>query len=114
MIVRESVTGKASSVKENLMPEAVEPVEAGKPREVTVDEKTEGAPVRSKKPDVEPLVVPVEKPVVQPKPEVKPVQKPLEKAAEQPVVKPQASKDKPLPAEDEPGYFERMLEKIGF
>ena len=121
MIVRESVTGKASSVKENVMPEVLEPVEAGKPREVTVDEKTEGAPVRAKKPDVEPLVAPVEKPVikapeppVQPKPEAKPVQRPVDKAVEQPAAKPQAGKDKPLPAEDEPGYFERMLEKIGF
>ena len=121
MIVKESVTGKASSVKENVMPEVVEPVEVGKPREVTVDEKTEGAPVRSKKPDVEPLVAPVEKPaikapepLVQPKPEAKPVQRSVDKAVEQPVAKPQAGKDKPLPAEDEPGYFERMLEKIGF
>jgi hypothetical protein len=36
----------------------------------------------------------------------------------QPVVKPveklQPNKNKPLPEEGEPGYFERMLEKIGF
>ncbi len=124
MIVRELVTGKADSQKSSAaeVRESSEPLEAGKPRELTVDEKTDGPPVRKQatetkedalvppaKTDAEPVVVPEVK---------KAIEKPVEKSVPQPAVKPveklQPNKNKPLPEEGEPGYFERMLEKIGF
>jgi hypothetical protein len=124
MIVRELVTGKADSQKSSAaeVKESSEPLEAGKPRELTVDEKTDGPPVRKQatetkenalvppaKTDAEPVVVPEVK---------KAIEKPVEKSVPQPAVKPveklQPNKNKPLPEEGEPGYFERMLEKIGF
>lgn len=124
MIVRELVTGKADSQKSSVaeVKESSEPLEAGKPRELTVDEKTDGPPVRKQatetkedalvppaKTDAEPVVVPEVK---------KAIEKPVEKSVPQPAVKPveklQPNKNKPLPEEGEPGYFERMLEKIGF
>lgn len=46
----------------------------------------------------------------QPNTEQKPVVKPAPKAESKPAPKPQAD----LPSEDDPSYFERMLEKIGF
>jgi outer membrane protein assembly factor BamE len=74
-----------------------------------------------------PLAKPINKPVEPLKPapvakEVKPVAKELSPAKIEPakaevkaeVSKVESSKDKALPPEDAPGYFERMLEKIGF
>jgi outer membrane protein assembly factor BamE len=131
MIVRELVSGKTGSQK-STMTEALaapEVVEAGKPRELTMDEKTDGPPVRKPaiepkenvvvppaKTESEPVVVPSE-PVVVPEVE-KAVEKPVKKSVPQPAVKPveklQPKTTKPMPEEGEPGYFERMLEKIGF
>ncbi len=124
MIVRELVTGKADSQKSTLTEASPtsDVVEAGKPRELTPDEKTDGPPVR--KQPVEPkedVVVPPAKaepdPVAPPEVE-KAVEKPVKKSVPQPAVKPveklQPKTNKPMPEEGEPGYFERMLEKIGF
>jgi hypothetical protein len=131
MIVKELVKGKADSQQLTITQTSPTPevVEAGKPRELTMDEKTDGPPVRKQvdepkeevvvppaKAEPEPVVVP-SKPVIVPEVE-KAVEKPVEKTVPQPVVKPaeklQPNKNKPLPEEGEPGYFERMLEKIGF
>lgn len=124
MIVRELVTGKADSQKSTITEASPtsDVVEAGKPRELTPDEKTDGPPVR--KQPVEPkedVVVPPAKaepePVAPPEVE-KAVEKPVKKSVPQPAVKPveklQPKTNKPMPEEGEPGYFERMLEKIGF
>lgn len=124
MIVRELVTGKADPQKSSAaeVRESSEPLEAGKPRELTVDEKTDGPPVRKQatetkedvpvppaKTDVEPVVVPEVKKAIE-----KPVEKSVPQTTVKPVEKLQPNKNKPLPEEGEPGYFERMLEKIGF
>lgn len=82
--------------------EAVKPVEpapeAPAPAAEPVPQKPVEAPAPLEKP------APVAKPVVQPKEAAKPTAKP----------EPAAEPEKDLPPEDEPGYFERMLEKIGF
>jgi outer membrane protein assembly factor BamE len=91
-----------------------------------VDEKTDGPPVRKQVTEPkEEVVIPPAKidpqpaPAPAPAPEVKKaIEKPVEQSVPQPAVKPaeklQPNKNKPLPEEGEPGYFERMLEKIGF
>jgi outer membrane protein assembly factor BamE len=108
------------------------PVETFKLRDVTADEKSEAMPEKmiqeSAKKAIEPA--PVAKPMiksvepVKPAPtpaakEVKPVVKedapaPAKVEVKAEVSKVESNKDKPLPPEDAPGYFERMLEKIGF
>lgn len=75
-------------------PEAAAPAPAAEP----VPQKPVEAPAPVEK------SAPAAKPVVQPKEVAKPAAKP----------EPAAEPDKDLPPEDEPGYFERMLEKIGF
>lgn len=131
LIVRESVV-KAQPAKA-----VAKPGEAGemhvKPRDVTADEKSETMPekllqesakqAQQPKPEVKKVPVPEVKPV-EPKPtETKPVDaKPVEVPAQtkESAVKAEAQKppvnrkDAPLPPEDAPDFFERMLEKIGF
>lgn len=84
-----------------------EPKEAPKP---------EAKPVPVPAPKVEPKPVPapvVKEAVPGPAPQVKP---PAEKPAEPAKVelKPLPKPEDDLPPEDDPGYFEKMLEKIGF
>ena len=100
---------------------------------MTADEKSEAMPEKmlqeSAKKALEspPAAKPIIKPVEPAKPapaakEVKPVVKevvpakvePAKAEAKAEVSKVESNKDKPLPPEDAPGYFERMLEKIGF
>jgi outer membrane protein assembly factor BamE len=124
MIVRELVKGKADSQQSTITQAspAAEVVEAGKPRELTMDEKTDGPPVRKQVTEPkEEVVIPPAKidPQPAPAPEVKKaIEKPVEQSVPQPAVKPveklQPKTTKPMPEEGEPGYFERMLEKIGF
>ena len=126
MIVKELVKGKADSQQSTITQTSptAEVVEAGKPRELTVDEKTDGPPVRKQvtEPKEEVVIPPAKidpQPAPAPAPEVKKaIEKPVEQSVPQPAVKPaeklQPNKNKPLPEEGEPGYFERMLEKIGF
>jgi outer membrane protein assembly factor BamE len=128
LIVKESVA-KSSKPRGN---NDVAPVEIFKLRDVTADEKSEAMPEKmiqeSAKKSIEPA--PVAKPIIKPvepvkqaptpaakevKPAVKedaPLPAKVEVKAE--VSKAESSKDKPLPPEDAPGYFDRMLEKIGF
>lgn len=88
------------------MPEPVkveEPAPVAKPEPVLQKQIEAPAPQPAPEPTVEPVAKPIEKPVA--KPEVK--------------AKPQAeTKPTPIPGkepeEDEPGYFEYMLQKIGF
>jgi len=111
----------------------VPPVETFKLRDVTADEKSEAMPEKmiqeSAKKSIESasaakrIIKPVEsvKPASEAK-EVKPDLKEMTPAKNEPakteakaeVSKAESNKDKPLPPEDAPGYFERMLEKIGF
>jgi hypothetical protein len=126
MIVKELVKGKADSQQLTITQTSPTPevVEAGKPRELTMDEKTDGPPVRKQvdEPKEEVVVPPakaVPAPAALPVPEVKKaIEKPVEQSVPQPAVKSveklQPKTTKPMPEEGEPGYFERMLEKIGF
>lgn len=66
--------------------------------------------VKQAPPAPEPAAEPTPQPQATPAPAAKP--KPAAKA--EPVSKPAPEPEKDLPPEDEPGYFERMLEKIGF
>ena len=131
LIVKESVakSSKPKSSKPRVTND-VAPVEIFKLRDVTADEKSEGMPEKmiqeSAKKAVEPA--PVAKPIIKPvepaKPtpaakEVKPALKedaplPAKVEVKAEASKSESTKDKPLPPEDAPGYFERMLEKIGF
>jgi len=125
-----------------ISPKATTPAPAPQPAVVPVEKPVatpppapkpapmESAPIAKPTP-VEAPPVPAAKPAeVAPKPVVeevaKPVEKPVEKvtkpaavkaepkpvAASKPAPAPEPEKD--LPPEDAPGYFERMLEKIGF
>jgi outer membrane protein assembly factor BamE len=124
----ENVHGSWLIIKESVVSELGRPAKAevsgemyAKPRDVTADEKSETMP--------EKLLQESAKQAQQAKPmeakptEVKPVEaKPVEVPAQvkQPAVKaetqktPVNKKDAPLPPEDAPDFFERMLEKIGF
>lgn len=64
--------------------------------------KPEAKPVPKPEPRPEPKVEPKAEPRPAPAPAPKPSSKPIPKPSED------------LPAEDDPGYFEKMLEKIGF
>lgn len=129
LIVKEAVMKPAKP----LLADDAPPLETFKLRDLTADEKSEAMPAKmiqdSAKKSLEsaPVAKPISKPVepVNPSPatkEVKPVVKEVPPAKVEPAkaeVKAEASKvesnkDKPLPPEDAPGYFERMLEKIGF
>ncbi len=100
-----------------------------KPRDVTIDEKSEAMPAQivqeAAKPLSEPITVetlPKEvtrelQPVVNaPSPaKAEPAKlEPAKTEAKSETSKVESSKDKALPPEGSPGYFERMLEKIGF
>lgn len=99
-------------------PEAA-PAGSIKPVEPVPEEVTH-APAAAPAPAAEPVpqkpiaapAAPVEKlaPAVQPKEAVRPPATPKSTAKPEPA----AESEKDLPPEDEPGYFERMLEKIGF
>ncbi len=129
LIVKETIVKPAKP----LSPDDAPLVETFKLRDVTADEKSEAMPAKmiqeSAKKVLEPapLAKPIIKPVEPLKPapvakEMKPVVKELAPAKFEPaksevkaeVSKVESPKDKPLPPEDAPGYFERMLEKIGF
>jgi outer membrane protein assembly factor BamE len=118
LILRESVATKSTKIEVN---DAAPTVEVFKLRDVTADEKSEVMP--------EKMMQESAIKALEPAPKAKPVVKPVEPVKSPPVpakiepakveVKVEASKvesnkDKPLPPEDGPGYFERMLEKIGF
>jgi outer membrane protein assembly factor BamE len=111
-------------VVEPVKPEPVkveEPAPVAKPEPIPepAPQKRIEAPVEQPAPAVQPEPEPIAEPAA--KPAEKAPEKPVEKPAEKPEVKaqPQAeTKPTPTPAkepeEDEPGYFEYMLEKIGF
>ena len=113
LIVKESVAKPSKPV----VTDDAAPVEKFKLRDVTADEKSEAVP--------EKITQQYAKKALEPALEVKPIIKPVESEKPTPVpakVEPakaeankvEPNKDKPLPPEDMPGYFERMLEKIGF
>lgn len=134
----ENIRGSWLIVKESVTAELAKPGKAevsgevyAKPRDVTADEKSETMPEKLLQESAKQAqqVQPIETKPTQVKPaEVKPVEaklaepKPVEVPAQvkQPAVKaetqkaPVNKKDAPLPPEDAPDFFERMLEKIGF
>jgi outer membrane protein assembly factor BamE len=127
LIVRESVA--SASTQPSSQP-VVDGAEYVKPRDVTADEKSEAMPekmlqesakqaqraqpqqVQPQKPQPEAKAVeakPVDAKAAPIKPESAPVKAEVAKPAA-----PVDKKDLPLPPEDSSGYFERLLEKIGF
>ena len=124
VILRESVLSKSANLdvqKDNSL------ADIPKVREATSDEKSEAMPEKmiqdsakealKSAPEAksEPVVLPQEAKPVSVKSEQPPPQeiKPEVKESKPAITKPGSVKD-PLPSEDAPGYFERMLEKIGF
>lgn len=97
-----------------------------KTREEILNERTEGPPVQplQTEPSADPVKLPNEaalpaeaskvEPVEALPAEVNPSSKPVKKPVDKPVKKPSPSKDVPLIDEEAPGYFDRILEKIGF
>ena len=143
LIVSESVVSKPPKVdaKVDLSPKSeatsnpyvlIAPLsnENIKPRDVTIDEKSEAMPARTiqdsanktAEPELAAKPEPAKVDVVPAPQEAKPIVKELAPAkvepakveTKAPVNKTESNKDKPLPPEGAPGYFERMLEKIGF
>jgi outer membrane protein assembly factor BamE len=132
----ENVNGHWLIVKETVTAELQQPekTEAAdelyvKPRDVTADEKSEAMPDKllqesaKQAQQAEPALKVEPKPVEAKPAEVKmsevpaPVKQPAVKPDSEkvPANKPAANKkDQPLPPEDAPDFFERMLEKIGF
>lgn len=118
LILRESVATKSTKIEVN---EASPTVEVFKLRDVTADEKSEAMPERMmqesaiKALEPAPKAKPIAKPVEPVKPASVPAKiEPAKAEVKVEVSKVESNKDKPLPPEDAPGYFERMLEKIGF
>ena len=104
----------ASAAPEESMPQENKPVVKPALMPTEPAPAPAAAPAESVKP-VEPAPeqaapAPAAKPVVQPKEAAKPQATPKPTAKPEPAAEP----EKDLPPEDEPGYFERMLEKIGF
>ena len=124
VILRESVLSKSANLdvqKDNSL------ADIPKVREATSDEKSEAMPEKmiqdsakealKSAPEAksEPVALPQEAKPVSVKSEQPPPHeiKPEVKESKPAITKPGSVKD-PLPSEDAPGYFERMLEKIGF
>jgi outer membrane protein assembly factor BamE len=93
--------------QEQVKPAPAEPAKAPAPETVQ-----EAAPAKTEPANAAPVAQPAAKPTTTPeaKPEAKAEPK---QPATKPAKKP-APVEEDLPPEDEPGYFERMLEKIGF
>lgn len=121
-IVSESVISKLSpSQSKPSKEEASPPLVKEKTREEILNERTDGPPIQPLTPETNLETVapenkealPAQETKVEPI-ETKPSAKPVKKMLDKPVSKPSASKEKPLVDEEEPGYFDRILEKIGF
>jgi outer membrane protein assembly factor BamE (lipoprotein component of BamABCDE complex)/ketosteroid isomerase-like protein len=115
-ILKEAVVKPSKPLVANDAP----PVETFKSRDVTADEKSEAMLAKmiqeSAKKLLEPIKpAPAPKEVKAPLKEVVPIKvEPAKTEVKAEAIKPEVNKDKPLLPEDAPGYFERMLEKIGF
>jgi outer membrane protein assembly factor BamE len=112
LVAPEAAPAEAPQKQVVPQPEPVKPAPAESPEPSSAPAKVEPAKVEPAK--VEPAKVEPAKVESTQEPAAKPQAKP---DATQPATKP-AKKPAPveedLPPEDEPGYFERMLEKIGF
>ena len=120
-IVSQQDSSKASSSKDYAPASTIKE----KSREEILNERTEGPPPNLSAPSVDSVeshsqeVLPIEATKVEPVEEMQPVEvkpsaKPAKKSLDKPVSKPLPSKEKSLSEEEEPGYFDRILEKIGF
>ena len=119
------VTQSPPPARQSAEPQSTEPQNEAPMEQPAASEQAPSQPAASQAPATPPVAQPAEEapakaePVAdpapnpeaapkaesQPKSEAKPVAKPASKAAPE---------DEDLPPEGEPGYFERMLEKIGF
>jgi outer membrane protein assembly factor BamE len=86
------------------------------PEEVAEEQPASETQMPDEAVDAKPVSKPVEKTKDQAveKPAEKPVVKPVTKVPSKAGEKNDSNKSKPLSEEDEPGYFDRILEKIGF
>ncbi len=115
LILKESVLSKQAGSR---VQNDTQSLEVPKVRQTTADEKSEAMPEKmiqdsakdaiklAPKANPEPIVLPAET-------KSAPI-KPVAKEADPATSKSESSKDRPLPPEDAPEYFERMLDKIGF
>lgn len=129
----ENINGNWLIVRESVVKELAKPAKTevggemyAKPRDVTADEKSETMPEKLlqesarqaqqvKSIETKPAEVkPVEAKSVEPKPVEVPAQVKQSAAKAESQKAPVNKKDAPLPPEDAPDFFERMLEKIGF
>ncbi len=129
----ENINGNWLIVKESVVKDVAKPVKTevsgeiyAKPRDVTADEKSETMPEKllqesaKQAQQVKPMetkpaeVKPVEAKSAEPKPVEVPAQVKQSAAKAESQKAPVNKKDAPLPPEDAPNFFERMLEKIGF
>ena len=129
----ENINGNWLIVRESVVKELAKPAKTevggemyAKPRDVTADEKSETMPEKllqesaRQAQQVKPIetkpaeVKPVEAKSVEPKPVEVPAQVKQSAAKAESQKAPVNKKDAPLPPEDAPDFFERMLEKIGF
>ena len=92
-----------STPEEKPVPMPAEPTQSPEPK-----------PTEPAKPAAEQAPLKPVAPTKAPTPAAEPAIAPKETAKPQTAPEPAAEPDKDLPPEDEPGYFERMLEKIGF
>jgi outer membrane protein assembly factor BamE len=93
----------AAPQQEQVKPAPAEPVKTPAPETVQ-----EAAPAKTEPAKAAPVAQPTTTPEAKPEAKAEPKQ-PATKPAKKP-----APVEEDLPPEDEPGYFERMLEKIGF
>jgi outer membrane protein assembly factor BamE len=121
-IVSESVVSELGPSQSKVYKEqATPPSVKEKTREEILNERTDGPPIQPLEPEknietVEPenkKALPVEESKVEPA-EASSSSKPVKKILDKPASKPPATKEKTLVDEEEPGYFDRILEKIGF
>lgn len=119
------VTQSPTPARQSAEPQSTEPQNEAPMEQPAASEQAPSQPAASQAPATPPVAQPAEEapakaePVADPapKPETAPKAEAKPKSEAKPVAKP-ASKAAPeeedLPPEGEPGYFERMLEKIGF
>lgn len=117
------VTQSPTPARQSAEPQSTEPQNEAPMEQPAASEQAPSQPAASQAPATPPVAQPAEEapakaePVADPalKPEAAPKAEPKPKSEAKPVPASKAAPvDEDLPPEGEPGYFERMLEKIGF
>lgn len=115
------VTQSPPPVRQSAEPQSTEPQNEAPMEQPAASEQAPSQPAASQAPATPPVAQPAEEAPAKAEPVADPAPKP--EAAPKAVSKPKseakpaskaAPEDEDLPPEGEPGYFERMLEKIGF